>query len=65
MSYNRSVELICDGCGGSEFFPLENEVGHARRESRKDGWVTRLGGRDYCPDCRPTPGGEQSNTGGE
>lgn len=59
MTAVRYVALRCDGPGdGSGCYA---EIHHAfsdgmtvtelRRVRREDGWRTRPGGRDICPDC--------------
>jgi hypothetical protein len=44
----------CDGrpgCSAETNHPMAATVSEVRRYRRDEGWHTRPGGRDICPDC--------------
>ncbi len=49
--------LRCNGCHemfDSSTVPSAATVTEARRDAKRAGWVSKRGGRDYCPGCKET-----------
>lgn len=66
MSAIRVVYVVCDGCGANDSADMADEratAGEQRRELHDQGWRTRPGGRDLCPDCLATPPETDTNNG--
>jgi len=48
----HSIDMCCDDCGEWRRVPDGTTPAIARRYLRAKGWLTRAGGKDYCPNCR-------------
>lgn len=53
MSADTYTAINCDGpdCGAATHLPYPSTAAEVRRVRRDDGWHSRPGGRDLCPDC--------------
>lgn len=56
MTAVRYVVLRCNGradCGAETHHPFSDCItaGELRKARREEGWHTRPGGRDICPNC--------------
>jgi hypothetical protein len=59
MSVDTYTVINCDGpsddgtdsCGNATHTPFPATATQVRAHRREDGWHTRPGGRDLCPDC--------------
>jgi hypothetical protein len=46
--------VFCDGCGqpwDNSTVPSARTASEGRREAKRDGWVRKRDGRDFCPYC--------------
>ncbi|MFD0562885.1 hypothetical protein ACFQ2M_13255 [Kitasatospora saccharophila] len=55
MSADTYTAINCDAkngeCGNATHLPTPSTATEVRRARAADGWHTRPGGRDICPDC--------------